>query len=79
MQLFYNSRIDKDTKEISFDKIESKHIVKVLRKKEGDQIFIMNGREELFVCEIITRLFVSILCLLIAIAKFFCERKFIHF
>ena len=28
MQLFYNSRIDKDTKEISFDKIESKHIVK---------------------------------------------------
>ena len=52
MQLFYNSRIDKDTKEISFDKIESKHIVKVLRKKEGDQIFIMNGRGELFICEI---------------------------
>ena len=44
MQLFYNSILDKDTKEITFDKVESKHIIKVLRKKEGDQIFITNGK-----------------------------------
>ena len=45
MQLFYNSILDRDTKEITFDKVESKHIIKVLRKKEGDQIFITNGKE----------------------------------
>lgn len=50
MQLFYNSIIDKETKEITFDKIESKHIIKVLRKKEGDRIFITNGKGELFNC-----------------------------
>jgi len=52
MQLFYNSIINKDTKEITFDKVESKHIIKVLRKKEGDQIFITNGKGELFICKI---------------------------
>jgi len=52
MQLFYNPTIDKDTKQITFDKIESRHIVKVLRKKEGDQIYITNGKDQLFVCQI---------------------------
>ncbi|MDC3319852.1 16S rRNA (uracil(1498)-N(3))-methyltransferase [Flavobacteriaceae bacterium] len=52
MQLFYNSIINKDTKEITFDKVESKHIIKVLRKKEGDQIFITNGKGEFFICKI---------------------------
>lgn len=33
MQLFYNKDLVADTKEIRFDKIESRHIVKVLRKK----------------------------------------------
>ena len=52
MQLFYNPSIDKDTKQITFNKIESRHIVKVLRKKEGDQIYITNGKSQLFVCQI---------------------------
>ena len=52
MQLFYNSILDRDTKEITFDKVESKHIIKVLRKKEGDQIFITNGKGELSICKI---------------------------
>jgi len=39
MQLFYNSSIDKNTNEITFDKIESRHVVKVLRKKR-EIIFI---------------------------------------
>ena len=52
MQLFYNSEIDKNTKEITFNNVESRHIVKVLRKKEEDQIFITNGKGELFDCKI---------------------------
>tara|TARA_R110001632_G_scaffold66932_3_gene157433 strand:- start:4547 stop:5254 length:708 start_codon:yes stop_codon:yes gene_type:complete len=52
MQLFYNPSIDKDTLQITFDKIESRHIVKVLRKKEGDHIYITNGKGQLFNCQI---------------------------
>ena len=36
MQLFYNPNVKAEDKEIIFPKDESKHIVKVLRKKEGD-------------------------------------------
>ena len=52
MQLFYNSEISTDTKQITFDKIESKHIVRVLRKKEGDVLKITNGKGWLFDVEI---------------------------
>lgn len=52
MQLFYNPNIDKDTQQITFDKIESRHIVKVLRKKEGDHIYITNGKGLLFISQI---------------------------
>ena len=52
MQLFYNPDIDKDTTQITFDKIESRHIVKVLRKKEGDTVYITNGKGRLFVSKI---------------------------
>lgn len=52
MQLFYNSTIDKNTLQITFDKIESRHIVKVLRKKEGDTIYITNGKGQVFNCKI---------------------------
>jgi 16S rRNA (uracil1498-N3)-methyltransferase len=48
MQLFYNSEISLDTKQITFDKIESKHIVRVLRKTEGDILKITNGKGFLF-------------------------------
>ena len=53
MQLFYNSDIKKGDATFFFDKEESKHIVKVLRKKEGDKIFITNGLGYLFESEII--------------------------
>ena len=46
MQLFYNSEIKNWIDTFSFDKEESKHIIKVLRKKEGDKIHITNGLEE---------------------------------
>lgn len=53
MQLFYNPDINIDSSEFSFDKEESKHISKVLRKKEGDILFVTNGLGQLFYSEII--------------------------
>ncbi|PQJ81199.1 16S rRNA (uracil(1498)-N(3))-methyltransferase [Polaribacter glomeratus] len=53
MQLFYNPQITKDTTQITFDKIESKHIVRVLRKKEKDILHITNGFGFLFEVKII--------------------------
>lgn len=53
MQLFYNSDIKQGDITFFFDKEESKHIVKVLRKKESDKIFITNGLGYLFESEII--------------------------
>jgi 16S rRNA (uracil1498-N3)-methyltransferase len=53
MQLFYNPDINTDLKEFSFDKEESKHIVKVLRKTEGDILHVTNGLGDLFSIEII--------------------------
>ena len=48
MQLFYNSEIKQGESTFIFDKEESKHIIKVLRKKKGDNIFITNGLGYLF-------------------------------
>lgn len=44
MQLFYNPNLTKDSHQIAFDKDESRHIIKVLRKKNGDVLHITNGR-----------------------------------
>lgn len=52
MQLFYNQNIKEDDTIFLFDKEESKHIVKVLRKKESDIIHISNGSGYLFISEI---------------------------
>lgn len=52
MQLFYNPEIDQSTKTFSFDKEESRHIVKVLRKNIGDKLFVTNGFGFLFETEI---------------------------
>lgn len=48
MQLFYNPTLTIDSTEIHFDKNESRHITKVLRKKQGDVLFITNGKGLLF-------------------------------
>ncbi|MDM1045767.1 16S rRNA (uracil(1498)-N(3))-methyltransferase [Myroides sp. 1354] len=48
MQLFYSPSIDKEQATFTFDKDESKHIIRVLRKKEGDTLFVTNGRGTLF-------------------------------
>ncbi len=53
MQLFYNPAISSEDKEVIFPKDESRHIVKVLRKQEGDNLNITNGKGFLFSAEII--------------------------
>lgn len=53
MQLFYNPEISEDAETFFFDREESKHIIKVLRRKEGDNLFVTNGLGFLFKTEII--------------------------
>ncbi|MGC6430599.1 MAG: 16S rRNA (uracil(1498)-N(3))-methyltransferase [Jejuia sp.] len=52
MQLFYNPEITDNTKQFTFPKDESKHVVKVLRKNIGDTLHITNGRGWLFEAEV---------------------------
>jgi len=54
MQLFYNPDIQESTTSFTFDKEESIHIVKVLRKSVGDVLHITNGNGWLFDAEIIS-------------------------
>ena len=53
MQLFYNPEISEKDTQVIFQRDESKHITKVLRKKEGDVLNITNGKGLLFKAEII--------------------------
>ena len=52
MQLFFNPTINETIETFSFDKEESKHIIKVLRKKDTDILFVTNGLGFLFKTEI---------------------------
>ena len=52
MQLFYNPNITETVSTFVFDKEESKHIIKVLRKKESDILHVTNGLGFLFTTEI---------------------------
>lgn len=52
MQLFYNPNINNTETSFVFDKEESKHIIKVLRKKESDILYVTNGLGYLFKTEI---------------------------
>ncbi|MBC7641956.1 MAG: 16S rRNA (uracil(1498)-N(3))-methyltransferase [Flavobacterium sp.] len=53
MQLFYNPTISSTDETFFFDKEESKHIIKVLRKKDTDILMVTNGLGLLFVTQII--------------------------
>ena len=44
MRLFYNKDLSQDDSKVIINRDESKHIVKVLRKKVGDTIYIANGK-----------------------------------
>ncbi len=52
MQLFYHPNSSEASKEITFDKEESRHIGKVLRKQEGDVLDITNGKGYFFKAEL---------------------------
>ncbi len=52
MQLFYNPNINSNDTTFTFDREESRHIVKVLRKKEGDIIQLTNGKGSVFTAEV---------------------------
>jgi 16S rRNA (uracil1498-N3)-methyltransferase len=52
MQLFYSPALTVETKHYTFSKEESKHIVRVLRKKEGDVLKITNGKGAIFSAKI---------------------------
>lgn len=51
MQLFYCQNIENDT--FSLNEEESRHAVKVLRKMNGDTLYVVDGKGTLFTCEII--------------------------
>lgn len=51
MQLFFQEKID--TPITYLDEEESKHLVKVLRKKQGDPIRLTNGKGQVFDCVIL--------------------------
>ena len=53
MQLFFNSTLTKHDLGFTFDREESKHIVKVLRKSDGDTLFVTNGIGDLFSTEVV--------------------------
>ena len=53
MQLFYNASLDNSISQMVFPIEESRHIIKVLRKKEGDTLHITNGEGDLFEAEIV--------------------------
>ncbi|MET7030228.1 16S rRNA (uracil(1498)-N(3))-methyltransferase [Sediminicola luteus] len=53
MQLFYNPDLNLETEQFTFPTDESKHIVKVLRKKTGDILQITNGQGDMFQAEIL--------------------------
>ncbi len=54
MELFYNKHIDSHTKEFILEKEENNHIIKVLRKKQGDIVEFTNGNNISFKTKIIT-------------------------
>lgn len=54
MQLFYNPTLDLSASQFIFSEEESRHIVKVLRKKEGDILKITNGKGYLFEAKIVS-------------------------
>lgn len=53
MQLFYHPEAVQINQELVFDKDESRHIVKVLRKQVGDPLQLTNGKGAFFTSEIV--------------------------
>ncbi len=53
MQLFYHPDIQPFSLLVTFSRDESRHMIRVLRKKMGDQIHLTDGKGNLYLAEII--------------------------
>ncbi|MEJ6777676.1 MAG: 16S rRNA (uracil(1498)-N(3))-methyltransferase [Crocinitomicaceae bacterium] len=53
MRLFYDPNISPKYHKYRLSEEESKHVVRVLRMKTGDEIGILNGKGSLYTCEIV--------------------------
>ena len=53
MNLFYQNNLLDTAKSVVFDKDESRHLQKVLRYKEGDEVSITNGLGDLFTATLV--------------------------
>lgn len=69
MQLFYSDIINSDNNQFTFDKVESKHIVRVFRKKEDDILFITNGKGVLFKVKVLIANDKKCLCEILSVEK----------
>ncbi|MEL6810544.1 MAG: 16S rRNA (uracil(1498)-N(3))-methyltransferase [Bacteroidota bacterium] len=54
MNLFYHPHIGLEDHQIVFEKDESRHISKVLRKSAGDLLHITNGKGDMFKAELVS-------------------------
>lgn len=52
MQLFFQPEVKENDQVVHFSREESRHIVKVLRKREGDHLHLTNGKGWIFETEI---------------------------
>ncbi|ETN96188.1 16S rRNA (uracil1498-N3)-methyltransferase [Zhouia amylolytica] len=78
MQLFYQKELNKSTTEFTFNKEESRHIVKVLRKKIGDTLDITNGDGYHFKAEIIVSDIKNCVCKITEVIKINEKRYHLH-
>ena len=53
MQLFYQPHITQLDNEVNFDKDESRHLIRVLRKTVGDQVFVTDGAGWLYEVQVV--------------------------
>lgn len=72
MRHFYAPNLEAHNREYQMSSEESKHVVKVLRLKQGDFVLLLNGRGDFFEAEIIE---VSQKACRFAIQKHFSEAK----
>jgi len=52
MQLFFHAEISKSTASFELSQEESNHLIRVLRQKRGDILYVTNGKGQLFTCGI---------------------------
>ncbi len=52
MRVFFDENINSTLESFTLSEDESKHIIRVLRMKEGEQLILVNGKGESFICTI---------------------------